>query len=114
MEFAVDVLRGHPYSCEEDRSVAPGVRREEFSAFATRLAARGADLLTIEELLGHSNITMPMRYAHQDNPRKVVQLLAGDGRHMGTNTKHAATRKCSSNTKDNRSHPSSIGRAPHS
>jgi len=57
--------------------------------FATRLVAWGVDLLTVKELLGHSSITMTMRYAHpsQENMRRAVELLlarSGDGHHMDT------------------------------
>ena len=32
--------------------------------FATRLVRRGADLITVQRLLGHAKITMTARYAH--------------------------------------------------
>jgi integrase len=34
--------------------------------FASRLTASGADLVTVKELLGHSTITVTMRYAHSN------------------------------------------------
>jgi site-specific recombinase XerD len=32
--------------------------------FASRLLAKGADIVTVKELLGHSTIVVTMRYAH--------------------------------------------------
>lgn len=48
--------------------------------FATRLTRRGADLVTVKELLGHSSISVTMRYAHsnRDSKERAVQLLDGD------------------------------------
>jgi integrase len=45
--------------------------------FASRLTAAGADLVTIKELLGHSSISVTMRYAHTNREAKVraVNLL---------------------------------------
>ncbi len=46
-------------------------------SFASKLASRGASLKALQELLGHKNIKMTMRYAHlADNVKKdVVRLL---------------------------------------
>ena len=66
--------------------------------FATRLVATGVDLLTVKELLGHSNISMTMRYAHpsQENMRRAVVSLIGspasrDGHQMDTKPQMATT-----------------------
>jgi integrase len=48
--------------------------------FASRLLERGADIMTVKELLGHSTITVTMRYTHSHLDSKVsaVGKLAGD------------------------------------
>ena len=45
--------------------------------FASRLTRDGVDIVTVKELLGHSNITTTMRYAHSndDAKRRAVQRL---------------------------------------
>ena len=47
--------------------------------FASQLVMKGANLKEVQELLGHKNITMTMRYAHlsQESKRKAVNLLNG-------------------------------------
>jgi len=46
--------------------------------FATELVRRGAPLVAVKELLGHSNIQMTMRYAHvsDESLRSAVNLLS--------------------------------------
>jgi len=39
--------------------------------FASRLTQKGADLVTVKELLGHSSVAVTMRYAHTNRDTKV-------------------------------------------
>lgn len=45
--------------------------------FASRLTRNGVDIVTVKELLGHSNISVTMRYAHsnQETKRNAVQKI---------------------------------------
>ena len=45
--------------------------------FASHLVMRGASIKEVQELLGHKNITMTMRYAHlsQEHKKRAVNLL---------------------------------------
>jgi len=45
--------------------------------FASRLTSEGVDIVTVKELLGHSNISTTMRYAHSNDEakRRAVQRL---------------------------------------
>jgi integrase len=49
--------------------------------FASRLTRDGVDIVTVKELLGHSNISTTMRYAHSndDAKRRAVERLTGTG-----------------------------------
>ena len=53
--------------------------------FATRLVTAGADLVTVQQLLGHASIDMTLRYSHPGarERRRAVALLS-DGHHMDT------------------------------
>ena len=46
--------------------------------FATRLVAKGVDIETVRDLLGHHSITVTQRYTHSndDRKRKAVELLS--------------------------------------
>lgn len=48
--------------------------------FASRLLERGVDIMTVKELLGHSTVTVTMRYTHSNLDSKVAAVgkLAGD------------------------------------
>jgi site-specific recombinase XerD len=49
--------------------------------FASRLVNSGVDTVTVGELLGHSSISVTMRYAHTniDSKRTAVEKLEGFG-----------------------------------
>jgi integrase len=67
------------------RSAIKRARLENFTfhdlrhTFASHLIMRGASLKEVQELLGHKNIKMTMRYAHlsQEHKKKAVNLLNG-------------------------------------
>jgi site-specific recombinase XerD len=46
--------------------------------FASRLTREGVDIVTVKELLGHSNISTTMRYAHSNDEanRRAVERLS--------------------------------------
>jgi integrase len=50
--------------------------------FASRLLAKGADIVTVKELLGHSTIVVTMRYAHTNVEAKERAVLT-----LGTSAK---------------------------
>ena len=53
--------------------------------FATRLVSRGADLVTVQKLLGHASIEMTLRYSHPGaKERREAVALLSDGHHMDT------------------------------
>ncbi len=47
--------------------------------FASHMIMRGAYLKEVQEILGHANLTMTMRYAHlsQESKKKAINLLNG-------------------------------------
>ena len=70
--------------------VAPASRRIQLQkrvgwhtfrhTFASRLLERGVDIMTVKELLGHSTVTVTMRYTHSNLDSKVAAVgkLAGN------------------------------------
>jgi integrase len=49
--------------------------------FATNLVMNGVDLVTVKEILGHSDISMTVRYSHPSDERKMAAvecILGGD------------------------------------
>ena len=71
--------------------------------FASHFIMRGGQLKELQELLGHKNITMTMRYAHlsQEHKKKAVNLLNGLASSKRTVTKvsHFENRKEKANEK---------------
>ena len=54
--------------------------------FASRLVARGVDIVTVQQLLGHSTVTVTMRYTHTnlDSKRSAVAKLESFGDNLVT------------------------------
>lgn len=54
--------------------------------FASRLVAAGVDIVTVQQLLGHSTITVTMRYTHTNltSKRNAVEKLEGNGDNLVT------------------------------
>jgi integrase-like protein len=92
----VDLDAGLEKACEEAK--IEGVTWHTLRhTFASRLLERGADIMTVKELLGHSTVTVTMRYTHSNLVSKVVAVgkLAG----TATNLLHLAP-KCSSSSRE--------------
>jgi site-specific recombinase XerD len=56
--------------------------------FATNLVMNGVDLVTVKEILGHSDIAMTVRYSHPSDSRKmeaVERLVVKPKAAVGTN-----------------------------
>ena len=53
--------------------------------FASRLVARGVDIVTVQKLLGHSTLSVTQRYTHScdDRKRNAVELLTPKKRSVG-------------------------------
>jgi integrase len=74
-----------PYGWNVDGGVTFHTLRHIFGSW---LAIKGVPIKTLQELMGHEDITMKMRYAHlgEDTKKEAVKLLSGRTAH-GTVTK---------------------------
>ena len=78
MKPYVDMKKGFKAACR--RAGIEGLRFHDLRhTFATRLVAKGADIETIRDLLGHHSIMVTQRYTHSNDDRKraAVELLSG-------------------------------------
>lgn len=92
----VDLDTGLQLACE--KAEISGVTWHTLRhTFASRLLERGVDIMTVKELLGHSTVTVTMRYTHSNQASKVVAV----GKLAGTATiqLHPAPKCSSSNPK---------------
>lgn len=79
--------KGEPFK-EVDTSFATALKKSGVAhfrfhdlrhTFASRLVMKGVDIRTVQELLGHKDLRMTMRYAHlaPDHMRRAVEILDG-------------------------------------
>jgi site-specific recombinase XerD len=81
----VDLKAGFAIACRKAR--ISGVTWHTLRhTFASRLVNRGVDIVTVKELLGHSSLSVTMRYAHTnfDSKRAAVEKLNGFGDNLVT------------------------------
>lgn len=72
----VDVMTSFRAACK--RAEVEGLRFHDLRhTFASRLIKGGADIVTVQDLLGHSTVILTQRYTHSDEERKraAVNLL---------------------------------------
>ena len=74
----VDLKSGFALACK--KAGISGVTWHKLRhTFASRLLNRGVDIVTVQQLLGHSTVIVTMRYTHTnlDTKRAAVEKLAG-------------------------------------
>lgn len=61
-------------------------------SFESRLGMAGIDIKTIQELMGHKDIKMTMRYSHPtpEHKRKTVEVLESSHPHFRTKPQRAS------------------------
>ena len=81
----VDLKAGFALACE--KAGISGVTWHTLRhTFASRLVNSGVDIVTVKELLGHSSISVTMRYAHTniESKRAAVEKLDDFGDNLVT------------------------------
>ena len=92
----VDLDAGLQLACE--KAEISGVTWHTLRhTFASRLLERGVDIMTVKELLGHSSVTVTMRYTHSNLTSKVVAV--GKLGATATIQLHPAPKRSNSNPK---------------
>ncbi len=89
----VDLKAGFALACK--KSGIEGVTWHTLRhTFASRVLNRGADIVTVQQLLGHSTVTVTMRYTHTnlDSKRAAVANLEGRGDNLVTVHQNAAVK----------------------
>jgi integrase len=74
----VDLKAGFALACRK-ADISGVTWRTLRHTFASRLVNSGVDIVTVEELLGHSSISVTMRYAHTNFESKRFAVLKLDG-----------------------------------
>lgn len=81
----VDLKAGFGLACEKAKIT--GVTWHTLRhTFASRLLERGVDIVTVQQLLGHSTVTVTMRYTHTnlESKKAAVEQLANFGHNLVT------------------------------
>ena len=77
----VDLKGGFGLACEKARITGVSWHTLRHT-FASRLLERGVDIVTVQQLLGHSTITVTMRYTHTNlESKRVAVTRLSDFRH---------------------------------
>jgi integrase len=81
----VDLKTGFALACEK-AGISDVTWHTLRHTFASRLVNSGVDIVTVKELLGHSSISVTMRYAHTniESKRAAVEKLDGFGDNLVT------------------------------